>query len=130
MKKIIGCIIGGLIALSAQAGQGWCGYKDFFHFSDTTRPLLFISNTSTNGNVYVQPIGPRSFEIRDTEKCNAGRAHILIADYENSNFGCVVDIEDGPFINTPRVQASCNGVSYLGTTYDGIGSYSYTLNFR
>lgn len=130
MKKIIGFLFGSVIAFSAEAGQGWCGYTDFFHFNEKTRPLLFITNTSTNGDVVLQPLGPRSFEIRDTENCRTGRAHILITDFENANYGCVVDIEDGPFLNTPKVLASCNGVNFSGLTYDGIGSYSYTLNFQ
>lgn len=130
MKKILALLAGCCIAMSAQADKKLCGYTDFFHFNDSARPLLFISSSNTNGNIYLHPIGARSFELKDTEQCRSGRANIVITDYANPNYGCMVDIEDGPFMNHPTVSASCNGVVFSGISYDGFNSYSYTLNFK
>ena len=129
-KNIMLLLLGCFIALGAEAKESLCGYRDFFHLNDSTRPLLFITSSNTNGDVYILPVGPRSFELRDTEQCRSGRAHIVITDYENPNYGCVVDIEDGPRMNHPRAIASCNGVIFKGLTYDGLRSFSYTLNFQ
>ena len=127
MKKwllIAACTI---LTMSAHAKDNmWCNYKDYFHLSDQAHPGIFIVNWSNEPDVYLDIVGPRSFVIRDTPLCRAGYAHVTVA-YDNANW-CVLDIQDGPFVNTPTVIASCNGMRYISTTYDGMGSYSYSIN--
>lgn len=103
-----------------------CGYKDYFRLSDTSHPGIFIVSSYADQDIYLQVIGPRSFLIRDMPRCQSGYAHVTVA-YDAANW-CVLDIKDGPWLNHPTVSASCNGIRYLETTYDGFGSYSYTIN--
>lgn len=125
MKKWLVGAIGSLVVMSAHANATWCGYKDYFHLSDTAHPGIYIVSSFAEADLYLQLVGPRSFIIRDTEQCQSGYAHVTVA-YDSMNY-CVLDIKDGPYMLNPTVNASCSGIRYLGTKYDGMGSYSYTI---
>ncbi|MFI4918982.1 MAG: hypothetical protein ACHP65_05445 [Legionellales bacterium] len=126
MKKWLFLVISGVMVMSAHANQTWCDYKDFFRLSDNTHPGIYIVSGFGEYDLYLQIVGPRSFLLRDTGQCRSGYAHITVA-YDAANW-CVLDIKDGPLMNHPVVNSSCNGLRYLDTTYDGVGSYSYNIN--
>lgn len=126
MKKLMMLAASSLMMINAHANESWCGYKDYFRLSDNTHPSIYIVSGFNDSDIYMQFIGPRSFLIRDTEQCRSGYAHVTVA-YDANNW-CVLDIKDGPWMIHPTVNASCNGIRYLGTEYDGIGSFSYTIN--
>ncbi|USQ14074.1 hypothetical protein J2N86_01695 [Legionella lytica] len=125
MKKWIVLAASSLMAVNAHAKEFYCGYKDYFRLSDDTHPEIHIVNAFSDQDIILQVIGPRSFLIRDSYQCKSGYAHVTVA-YDAENW-CVLDIKDGPYMNHPRVNASCNGIRYLETEYDGWGSYSYTI---
>lgn len=125
MKKWLLIAAGSLLALNAQAKASYCGYKDFFRLSDATHPGIYIVSGYSDSDVILQMIGPRSFLLRDNVQCTYGYAHVTVA--YDANHWCVLDITDGPWMMHPTVQASCNGIRYIGTNYDGIGTYSYTI---
>lgn len=124
MKKGLLLALGSIIICNAHA-ESWCGYKDYFHLSSATHPAIYVVSGYSDSDLFLEFIGPRSFIIRDTYQCNSGYAHVTVA-YDNNHW-CVLDIKDGPFMNHPKVSASCNGIYYLGTQYDGVGSHSYTI---
>lgn len=115
-----------MIITNTQANQSYCGYKDYFRLSDTSHPAIYIVSGYSDQDIILQMIGPRSFVIRDAEQCRSGYAHVTVA-YNTANW-CVLDIKDGPLMHHPKVNASCHGIRYLNTEYDGLGSYSYTIN--
>jgi hypothetical protein len=118
-----------LIIMSAHAKeQMYCNYKDYFHLSDQSHPGIFVTQGFNEQDVILEIVGPRSFIIRDSIYCRAGYAHVTVA-YDLANW-CVLDILDGPYMNHPTVTASCNGLRYINTTYDGMGSYSYSINIE
>jgi hypothetical protein len=125
MKKWLLLAISTLLITNAHA-QSWCGYKDFFHLSSETHPALYFVEGASEQDVILQFVGPRSFVINDGWACRPGHAHVTVA-YDAANW-CVLDIKDGPWMNHPVITASCNGMRYLGLTYDGINSYSYSIN--
>jgi len=126
MKKWMLLAASSLMMVNAQANESWCGYKDFFRLSDDTHPGIYIVSGYSDQDIILQMVGPRSFVIRDTEQCRSGFAHVTVA-YDAANY-CVLDIKDGPMLMHPTVNASCSGIRYLGTRYDGLGSYSYTID--
>lgn len=127
MNKLMLLAAGSLMALNAQAAdQQFCGYKDFFHLSDQAHPSIYVASGYSEQDIILQIVGPRSFVLRDSSDCRRGYAHVTVA-YDALNW-CILDIKDGPFMNHPVISASCNGMHYLGTNYDGTGSYSYTIN--
>ncbi len=126
MKKWILLAASSFFMINAQADQSFCGYKDYFRLSDQSHPAIYIVSGFSDSDVILQLIGPRSFVIRDNAQCRMGFAHVTVA-YNNANW-CVLDIKDGPYHNNPTVQASCNGLRYLGTDHDGFASHSYTIN--
>lgn len=127
MKKLLILALSSLSMFTAQAGTAtWCGYKDYFHLSDRAHPAIYVVSGYSESDVMLEFVGPRSFVLRDTFQCRAGYAHVTVA-YDPANW-CVLDIQDGPYMNHPTVSASCNGMNYLGLKYDGIGSHSYTIN--
>ena len=73
-------------------------------------------------DVMLQITSPRTFILRDSPACTAGFAHLELADTRGN--WCIIDIKDGPLINHPSVGASCSGINYLGTEYDGLNTYS------
>ena len=128
MNKWLVLAASSLIMVNAHAKQTSCGYKDYFHLSDKTPGHFYIDSGYFESDVYLQYLGPRSFIIRDGYECRAGYAQVKVASDPN-NF-CVLDIQDGPFMNDPIINASCVGaMHYMGTKYDGFGSYSYSINF-
>lgn len=126
MKKWILSAASSFFMINAHADQSFCGYKDYFRLSDKSHPAIYVVNGFSDSDVILQLIGPRSFAIRDSAQCRMGYAHVTVA-YNNSNW-CVLDIKDGPYNNHPTVNASCNGIRYLGTDHDGFTSHSYTIN--
>ena len=115
-----------LMVMNAHAKETWCGYKDYFRLSDNTHPGIYVVSSFSDEDLFLQVLGPRSFLIRDTERCRSGFAHVTVA-YDTEHW-CVLDIKDGPYKNHPTVNASCNGIHYINTIYDGFNSYSYTIN--
>lgn len=126
MNKYLAAIIASVLACNAYAQATSCGYKDFFHLSDASHPAIYVVGSYSESDVFLEMVGPRSFIIRDGYNCHSGYAHVTVA-YDTANW-CVLDIKDGPYMNHPTVSASCNGIRYLGTTYDGFGTYSYSIN--
>lgn len=125
MKKGLLLALGSFMMMNAQA-ESLCGYKDYFHLSDTSHPAIYIVSGYSEQDVILQFVGPRSFVLRDTYQCRTGYAHITVA-YDNAHW-CTLDIKDGPYMNHPTVNASCNDMRYLGIDYDGFASYSYSIN--
>ncbi|KTD17842.1 hypothetical protein [Legionella jordanis] len=125
MKRVLAVLLGGLFVLGAQAKATFCGYRDYFHLDDQSHPGIFIVSANHTPDIRLQVIGPRSFEIRDTEQCREGYAHVTVA-YDLAHW-CVLDIKDGPYMMHPSVSASCNKMLYKGTSYDGFNSYSYSI---
>lgn len=126
MNRWILLTLSSLFMMNAQADNQFCGYKDYFHLSNLSHPAIYVVSGFSDQDIILQIIGPRSFIIRDNDQCQAGYAHVTVA-YDSANW-CVFDIKDGPFMSHPIVNASCNGIRYMGTEYDGMGSYSYTIN--
>lgn len=126
MKKALSIIAAALFSLGAHAEAKWCGYKDFFHLSDTSHPGIVIVNGNNDGDVLLQVIGPRSFVLRDGYACTSGFAHVTVS-YDQDRW-CVLDIKDGPWMMHPTVSASCQGIRYLGTRYDGVGTFAYSID--
>lgn len=126
MKKWLALAAGSMMAMNVSAQTTSCGYKDFFHLSDNAHPGIYVVNGYSESDVILQMVGPRSFVIRDGYDCRTGYAHVTVA-YDQNNW-CVLDIKDGPYMNHPVVSASCNGIRYIGTSYDGFGTYSYSIN--
>lgn len=124
MKKGLLLALSTLFIANAQAAS-WYGYKDYFHLSNSSHPALYIVSGYSDSDVFLEFVGPRSFVIRDGYQGNAGYAHVTVA-YDTAHW-CVLDIKDGPFMMNPTISASCNGMAYLGTDYDGFGSYSYSI---
>ncbi|KTC87919.1 MULTISPECIES: hypothetical protein [Legionella] len=127
MKKIPLFLLSGLLAFNAQAKENFsCGYKDYFHLDDQIHPGIYIVSAYANAEMDLRVISPRSFEIRDTDRCETGYGHVTVA-YDTYNW-CVLDVKDGPYMMHPTISASCNGMRYEGLTYDGFNSYSYTIH--
>lgn len=124
MKKWL-LLASSLVMMNAHA-ESWCGYKDYFRISDRSHPAIYVVSGYSDYDVYLQIVGPRSFVIGDMPQCRGGYSHVTVA-YDNDHW-CTLDIKDGPFINHPDVKASCNGMNYLGTHYDGMTSYSYSID--
>ncbi len=128
MKKWILLAICSFFVLNAQAEENVCGYKDYFHLNNTAHPGIYIVSGYSEQDLFLEFVGPRSFVLRDSRQCKAGYAHVTVA-YDYANW-CVLDIKDGPYMNHPIVSAACNGLTYLGTNYDGFNTYSYTINLQ
>ena len=127
MNKWILLAASSVFMLNAHANDKmYCDYKDYFHLSDQSHPGIYVVSGFSEQDVILQIVGPRSFIVRDSYFCRTGYAHVTVA-YDQANW-CVLDIKDGPYMNHPIVSASCNGMRYINTTYDGLGSYSYSIN--
>ncbi len=128
MKKWILLAASSVFMMNAYANDNkmYCDYKDYFHLSDQSHPGIYVVSGFSEQDVILQIVGPRSFIIRDSYFCRSGYAHVTVA-YDQEHW-CVLDIKDGPYMNHPSVSASCNGMRYVNTTYDGLGSYSYSIN--
>jgi hypothetical protein len=128
MKKALVAVASCLFMLNAEAKIAFCGYKDYFHLSEMSSPSIYIVGGYSEVDLYLEFVGPRSFILRDGGYCEAGYAHITLA-YDATHW-CVLDIKDGPSMNHPTIRPACNGLRYLDTTYDGTGSYSYTIHLE
>lgn len=129
MKKLAFITLSSILAFNASAQSLSCGYKDFFHLSESSNPNLYVISGVGDSDVLLQFVGPRSFLLRDSYHCRSGYAHVVVG-YDNIN-KCVLDIKDGPYMNHPKVQeSSCYGLKYINTTYDGFGTHTYTMNFN
>lgn len=127
MNKWIVLAASSMFVLNVQAKDTMsCSYKDYFHLNDLAHPGIYVVSGNSEVDIFLQLVGPRSFTLRDAGYCSSGYAHVTVA-YDSANW-CVLDVKDGPYMNHPTVTASCNGLRYIDTTYDGIGSYSYTIN--
>jgi hypothetical protein len=125
MKKWIVLAVASFIMMNVHAKESWCGYKDYFRLSDSTHPDIYIVNGFSDQDVVLQIVSPRSFIISDSEQCRSGYAHITVA-YDLANW-CVLDIQDGPYINHPKVTAACRGIRYIDTKHDNFGGHAYTI---
>ncbi|WED42843.1 hypothetical protein [Legionella cardiaca] len=126
MKKVVlSLLAASLFAVNAQARESLCGYRDYFHLDDLAHPGIFIVRANATQDIYLNVISPRSFEIRDTQQCHNGYAHVTVA-YDAYNW-CILDIKDGPYMMHPSIKATCSGMSYQGIDYDGFNTYSYTI---
>jgi hypothetical protein len=123
MKKWVLLAASSFFMMNAQADASFCGYKDFFRLSDEAHPSIYVVSGSSDTDLLLQLVGPRSFVIKDNYQCRKGYAQVTVA-YDSFNW-CVLDIKDGPYMNHPTIRASCNGLRYLGINYDG--SHSYTI---
>lgn len=126
MKKWLLLAATSMMVINVHAKESWCGYKDYFHLSDKTHPGIYTVSGYSDSDLFLEMVGPRSFVIRDGFDCRAGYAHVTVA-YDTNNW-CVLDITDGPYMNHPVVNASCNGMRYINTVYDGLNTYSYSIN--
>lgn len=128
-KKSLYLVISFLFVANSWAKtEFFCGYKDYFHISSKSHPAIYIANATSDGDIMLQSLGPRSFIIRDTPRCENGFAHVtLVLDQNN---WCVLDIKDGPYMWSPTLHASCHGLIYKGMTYDGFRTRSYTIHFE
>jgi hypothetical protein len=127
MKKWILLAASSAFMMNAYADKNkmYCDYKDYFHLNAQSRPVYVVSGFSEQ-DVILELVGPLSFIIRDSYFCRSGYAHVTVA--ADKDHWCVLDIKDGPYMNHPSVSPSCNGLRYINTTYDGLGSYSYSIN--
>ena len=125
MKKTALSLVLLIFSTYVKANTLWCNYKDFFHIASLSHPGIYISAASSDGEVFVQLGSPRSFIIRDGAQCKTGYAHVTLS-FNQQNW-CVLDIKDGPYLWHPTVYASCHGLEYVDTKYDGLGSNSYTI---
>jgi hypothetical protein len=124
MNKVLLLALGSIVTMSAQA-ESFCGYKDYFHLSSRSHPNIYFATAYSDSDVILQIVGPRSFVIRDTYACRMGYAHVTVT-YDLAHW-CVLDIKDGPYMMHPTISASCSGMNYLGLTYDGFNTYSYSI---
>jgi len=127
MKKWTLLVAGSFMVMNAYASELTCGYKDYFHLSSDSHPGLVILNGYSDSDVFLQILSPRSFILRDGY-CRNGYAQVIIG-YDDTHI-CTIEIKDGPYMNHPKVNSSCVGINYGGTTYDGMGSYSYTVKLK
>ncbi len=108
-----------------------CLYKHHFHISDSSHPGIQISpaESRSDADAYLELVGARSFNLRGTHSCQTGHAMVGVYTDPNNNW-CRIKITDGPWVFThPYVTASCHGMTFLGVSYDGIFTNSYTLKF-
>jgi hypothetical protein len=126
MKKGLVLALGSVLMFNAHAESYYCDYKDYFHLSAKSHPEIYVVSGYSDQDLILQFVGPRSFIIRGGLQCSNGYAHVTVA-YDAAHW-CVLDIKDGPYMNHPSISASCKDMGYLGIDYDGVGSYSYSIN--
>lgn len=122
---LAGCSIFMLNA-HADVHNMYCNYKDRFHISDQSHPGIYVISGFSEQDLILEIIPPYDFIIRDSYFCRAGYAQVTVG-YDSDHW-CVLNIKDGPYINHPIINSKCIGIRYIDTTYDGIGSYSYSIN--
>ena len=102
--------------------------KDYFSVSSTTYPALLIASSADSEDIHVQVLDTKNFILQGTTKCRSGHAVIKVQTHADN--WCLLDIKDGPFNFYPRISASCNGLRYLNTTYEGRKTHAYTIYFE
>jgi hypothetical protein len=115
-----------------------CGYTDNFHLGTSSVQNVTISSLKGDEKVIVgqnilsgqTKVDPTSFFIKDTPACvkNGGYAHVRYQ--TDANDYCDLAVHDAENFFHPDITARCAGtLKYLGSTYDGVNTHSYSLNF-
>ncbi len=122
--------LAGSVALASPA---WCGYTDSFHVDNAAPAGLTITSLyAKDDGVTVQKQGMQDFQVKDNH-CPADGGHAVVTySLADGSGQCQLRIHDGPLMNDPTVtEIACSGgVDYTGVTYDGFGTYRYTLHFQ
>lgn len=114
---------------TAMAKPTSCNYRDFIHVSNTAPANTTILQLSNSSGVTVQQTNTTSFFILD-QGCPPDGGYVFVRYGTDPANYCDLSIHDGELMWDPNVVANCTGnFVYNGTTYDGTGSYSYTLLF-
>ena len=116
---------------------GLCNYTDHLHLSDKTLAFpTIVGNINTQGGINARQTGNSSFDIVDKQAdphvCDMGNRGTATVTYAlNSNDYCVLNITDGTDMDNPDDHTyQCYGnLAYLGMSYDGTWSYSYSMIF-
>jgi hypothetical protein len=138
--KFKSLLVAAAMSLSAPvfASPSICGYMDHLHVSNnsTAYPRIIGAITPT-GSVRGVKTGDSSFDIIDQQQqpstCNLNSDGTVTVTFATSlNDYCTFRITDGPTHDNPDDKNyQCVGhLTYLGLTYDGFGSYSYSMIFR
>jgi hypothetical protein len=112
-----------------------CNYTDNFHLDKDSAAVTISSLTGDEKVVVGQSVvdGKKdntSFFISDGPNCvsNGGYAHVRYQ--KDTNDYCDVAVHDAENFFHPDITARCAGnMKYIGYTYDGINTHSYSLNF-
>lgn|SRR3989338_5566525 len=138
MKSILFSVA--VLALSSSAVANpkpmICGYTDHLHISSNSTVKPHIVEISSTGDVKAIPIDKYSFDIVDqpsSDGCNLNSMGVVTVKYETSKTDyCTIKITDGVALDNPSDKdVQCMGhLSYLGMTYDGFFTYSYSMIFR
>lgn len=107
----------------------WCNYSDYFHLSENALSTLRISTLSGDNNVVVQQKDAVSFFIKDTPTCPPNGGYAQVTYSLDSQHFCKLTIHDGESEYHPEAVADCQGLAFGGMTYDGFGTYKYSLHF-
>lgn len=128
MRKILFTFLT-LIPLLIHAQEFRCGYRDYFRIGDEVPADILIASYNDSPEIILQIISPRSFQVRDSQLCRSGYAQVTVASsLAPRQRWCILDIQDGPYMNHPSIKETCQGLSYQGTSYDGWGTHSYTIH--
>lgn len=106
-----------------------CNYTDHFHLSPETPASIKIQKLSGDNNVIVSQVTDRDFDIKDTSQCPPEGGNAKVTYGSDDQHFCDLNIHDGELEWDPHVIAACHGLAYNGITYDGTGTYRYTLHF-
>jgi hypothetical protein len=113
----------------------WCNYTDHFHLSNSTLVTPAISGQLlSSGGVMGKQVDGTRFDIVDMQQggCNWSNDGVVMVTYAlNADDYCVINFIDGPKYYHPNdSNYYCKGkLIYLGKSYDGFMSYSYSLKF-
>lgn len=136
MKNIykFGLMVASVAFIQTAAAKGpnvsWCGYNDHFHTTSSAPANLQIRHISGDSKVVVVQNTPTTFTISDGAGCPVGGGYVQVRYAIDSANGCDLTIHDAEDMWDPNVVASCQGsVHYNGISYDGLGTYTYSLVF-
>lgn len=114
----------------------WCNYHDRFHLSKRTLASPTLTSVSSEGNIHAVKTSQNTFSIHDaqpdTSQCNYDLTGVATVTYSASPKDyCEISIADGPGMYVAEEkQSKCYGdLVFLGLTFDGKSSYSYSLLF-
>lgn len=116
----------------AMASPSWCGYTDSFHTNMNNKIHPVVTNASSDQNIQVQwSKGSSDFALHDAASCPQGGGHATVTYQTSSGQTCTLNLHDGELMDDPTVSVvNCQGMQYMGMTYDGFMTYRYTLNFE